>query len=647
MSSNHNLQLFFDNFYKEAKELFPTQDKNHKLFPRMVLKTLVDLDLSDNAIEKALHNLGSRDYGVDAFYLDSDYVLHVFQFKSKQNFEHRIDNSHEIEHFINSLERIKHSSEIKNTKIIQLKNILVNEDITEIKYYYFTQNIMDVSIKDSIKSVNKNINLEIFDLSDMYDIYHSNKTKFAKKLEFLEFPFQKILTHQEKESYLLILDGYQLYRLIDKNRFQLFKNNVRFFLGKTQAVNKEIINTAKNDPKNFFNFNNGITIEASLLEFKDNQHIYLKEPSFINGAQTINCIYEAYKMMLNEKSTALKAAQLGLSLRDYLKNHFEQINVLAKLSIISSYEEDYSKNLTKFVNSQNQFKNTDYLSNLPEQIRLKKHLAQDYNFFYEAKRGEIVFLKLSKDSTDSLSGKVFNSFSKTHLKLEEFTRNYIATFINPSSSYHSANNLFKIEKSRYFEFCSDLRSESDENFNKLVKNMLISQHIVDIISQEMKNFKNLMKSISDNDKEKTLKYLEQSNYIRKNDIIDNIDNLSSYEEQYGAIEMALSSKGKYIYAYSLYKAIDIISQKFIKNYKDDLFSQENLKNPENLIVLNKLFYLIIEILSPIFNSWLESRTENQITMSISKKEFDDIYKTLNTALTQKHRDRVLIPFLTN
>ena len=647
MNSNQNLQLFFENFYKEARELFPnTINKNPKLFPRMVLKTLVELDLTDNEIEKSLHNLGSGDYGVDAFYLDSDNILHIFQFKSKQNFEDRIDNSHEVESFIKSTDRIKNSTEIKNTKIIQLKNILVNEDISEIKYYYFTQSIMDFNVKETLKIMHQDISLEVLDISDMYDIYQNNKTKFAKQLDSLNFPFKKILTHQDNESYVLILDGYQLYKLMDKNRFQLFKNNVRFFLGKTQSVNKEIINTAKNNPEQFFNFNNGITIEACNLDFKNDKNIYLKSPSFINGAQTINCIYEAYKMMLNDKATALKAVQTGLSLKDYLKNHFEKINVLAKLSIVSLQEENYAKNLTKFVNSQNQFKNTDYLSNLPEQIRLKKFLAHEYNFFYEAKRGEIIFLKLSKDSTDNLSGKTFSSFSKTHLKLEEFTRNYVANFVNPSSNHHSANNLFKIEKSKYNEYCSDLSADSDEDFEKLVKQMLISQHIVDITSSEMKNFKNLMKYISENDKEKTLKCLEISNYIRKSDILDNIDNLSFYEEQYGKIEMPLSGKGKYIYSYSLNKAVEIINEKFIKDFKENLFCKENLKNPQNLIVINKLFYLIVEILTPLLNSWLDNRTENQITMNIGKKELDEIQKVLSMALTQKHRDKVLVPFLT-
>lgn len=74
----------------------------------------------------------------------------------------------------------------------------------------------------------------------------------------------------------------------------LFDENVRDYQGETK-VNSAIRNTLEKDPESFVLRNNGITILVSAIESNGMSKIKLINPQIVNGCQTCNVIYLAYK----------------------------------------------------------------------------------------------------------------------------------------------------------------------------------------------------------------------------------------------------------------------------------------------------------------------------------------------------------------
>ena len=65
----------------------------------------------------------------------------------------------------------------------------------------------------------------------------------------------------QQKSYVGIINGATLANLWNSKRSRLFWLNVRSSLGETYT-NKNIIETAKEEPTNFFYYNNGISCLA-------------------------------------------------------------------------------------------------------------------------------------------------------------------------------------------------------------------------------------------------------------------------------------------------------------------------------------------------------------------------------------------------
>ena len=79
----------------------------------------------------------------------------------------------------------------------------------------------------------------------------------------------------------------------------LFARNIRYYKGST-SVNQGIRNVLKEEPENFFYYNNGITIICDSMtpikvqpsDYNMNAFFNIDNPQIVNGCQTVNSIYE-------------------------------------------------------------------------------------------------------------------------------------------------------------------------------------------------------------------------------------------------------------------------------------------------------------------------------------------------------------------
>lgn len=155
----------------------------------------------------------------------------------------------------------------------------------------------------------------------------------------------------------------EIYDWWSKYNNRLFDKNIRQVLGKTD-VNEEIRKTLLDNPELFWYFNNGITLITDKIDktpvgggSRDIGSFKLKRIAIVNGAQTVSSIGKFGDV---EGSEAL-----------------ENVKVHIRIIEVSDAPETFEKEVTRTNNRQNRIENRDFVSQDPEQIRIRTELLID------------------------------------------------------------------------------------------------------------------------------------------------------------------------------------------------------------------------------------------------------------------------------
>ncbi len=192
-------------------------------------------------------------------------------------------------------------------------------------------------------------------------------------------------------AYYGYISGEEIAKLWNESGRKLFHKNIRNVLGKTD-VNDELQATIQNNPEKFWYFNNGITIisdtiEKSMIGGTNNDlgSFKLSNASIVNGAQTISSIGE----------TASKFPE-----------QIKRIFVLARCISLQNTPPEFGNEVTKSNNRQNRIENRDFVSQDPEQNRIREELAHDAINYIIARSDQFVISKSSfevEEATISLA----------------------------------------------------------------------------------------------------------------------------------------------------------------------------------------------------------------------------------------------------
>jgi len=143
---------------------------------------------------------------------------------------------------------------------------------------------------------------------------------------------------------------------------KLFEKNIRQVLGSTE-VNEEMKETLANSPENFWYFNNGITIVCDRIEksmiggsSRDTGSFKLYGAQIVNGAQTVSTIGR----FKSSGDISLEAVTIG-----------------AKIISLENAGTEFGAHVTRANNRQNRIENRDFVSQDPEQIRIRTELSID------------------------------------------------------------------------------------------------------------------------------------------------------------------------------------------------------------------------------------------------------------------------------
>ena len=152
---------------------------------------------------------------------------------------------------------------------------------------------------------------KVYSLSDIEKEYYGEPISEKKNFKFDIITINKGTTlNINPENYKInqpinakyiftpIKNLYDMLKKAKSEKYPIFDSNIREYLGAAGAVNKGIVKTLNNpvDRKNFFFYNNGVTIIVKKVDSINSQgavpFIRIYNPQIVNGCQTVSTIYE-------------------------------------------------------------------------------------------------------------------------------------------------------------------------------------------------------------------------------------------------------------------------------------------------------------------------------------------------------------------
>lgn len=222
-------------------------------------------------------------------------------------------------------------------------------------------------------------------------------------------------------AYLGWISGAELSALYDRvdARNRLFSANIRHYVGSTKT-NEGIEASATNEPENFFFFNNGVSAIASgIVENEDERTLECARFSVVNGAQTIRSLVQVARS--RKQTEQLRKTRVLIRLTETKKT--------------TNHETEFLEKLTRFNNTQNEIKLSDFRSNDKVQAQMRDHFSRLP--FRGARSNGVVYRP--KRSSDRLTGKHV-------IGMENFARTVFSFQFGPDDVYGGTRYLFDAEK---------------------------------------------------------------------------------------------------------------------------------------------------------------------------------------------------------
>jgi len=353
--------------------------------------------LTDEQILKEYMSDAKNDKSIDAWYVDNQsQIVYVLQSKYSLRFNYpgKISASDmswvaSVNSYLNSgdakAEAYKTAThKVQNFLDLAYKKLESAPDF-KLRFIHVTNRIMNDRV---IKEVMANSDLDSFGNKTL-DVYDDRKVldRYQKYLVGVKGPPIKEYIHissGKRLDYSTALDlsgekielratvttvfGKELVRLYKDHKGNLFHRNIRGFLGDTKP-NKDIEDSAKDNPEIFWFLNNGVTILGERMVYEEEPQIgrfgfHVEEPQIINGLQTTRAL-----SMIPDNEVQVLATFIDVRELPYDPMRSDLIN-----QIITAR------------NNQNPIDPADLISNDLVQVRLEREF-EVYGYFYQRKKG--------------------------------------------------------------------------------------------------------------------------------------------------------------------------------------------------------------------------------------------------------------------
>lgn len=383
---------------------------------------------------------GSNDQGVD-FICREDGVVLIIQAKfsggGRKAAKRRPEEAADFEYFRNVLNRLQNFRSLQMSDALRDICAEIEWDRDRFQLYYITLRQLTAD-QANTKEWNAMPMEGVPDLLDRTELYLFNEQKLNLELRDTlsldrseaweaalmatanegSVPWLHLGSGDSRSCYVGRVSGAELANLFTNHKSSIFSLNIRNYIGDT-ATNKAIKKTAVVASEEFFFFNNGISALAESIEAdaKDPRILRCKNLSIVNGAQTVRSLHKTQ----TDNPLAAKKAQV-------------LVRITETQSKKTSHEQEFLDSVTKYNNTQNAIKISDFRSNdkIQHDIRAKFSELPSLNgkkFSYKNKRS-------GHSERDGKKG------SDISIGMEEFTKTLYAFLHGPDDVYGGTGHVF-------------------------------------------------------------------------------------------------------------------------------------------------------------------------------------------------------------
>ena len=453
---------------EEYKEKFPNIQNINKdawAFNFWVLDKFFQMD--EELIESNI--VDYKDLGIDCFvYYEDTKEFYLIQNKYYSDSTQLTRSYVEDDFLIRPYNALKEGTYRKNSDLQRTFTKYKNDpDFYVYLQIYVTNDIVSNDVIESIRKFNQNhandhIKAELFMLKDIQEKYYDepieNKITFdytintinngtILKVDSDNYPFDLPL----KARYILtpVITLYKMYREAQEKQYPIFDANIREYLGNT-GINKNMYNTLMDaeDRRNFFYYNNGITIVCSAMSTPKTTPNGLKflitQPQIVNGCQTVSTIYAA----------------LDTFNPSDLEKEFKNTFVLIKLLQIddSIEQEKLYKSIVTYNNSQNSIDEKTFAANNSVFVRLQKEFENKGFLLLIKQSDKHMFLNKYKATTELLNrssdllekyGIELKKVADFTIKLDKLLQVILAFIKGGTQAYQKKSQLLKVNSEQY------------------------------------------------------------------------------------------------------------------------------------------------------------------------------------------------------
>jgi hypothetical protein len=374
----------FNSFKDTSKKYFENDEYTDiNRFDRYILKLFIE-DISDDDINSGLYGLGSNDGGVDFCY-EADGKVYLCQIKATNSY--KCDNRIQVK----DLDYFKnYTDNIKNKQWLNTKSQAV-KDIADTLYSIDNENIVRMffimgKVDDRHYSLAKDAKIQVYGWDDIYDKHNesmqkNNGEEYVSGDCYVECredtSWQSFKHANNRYAYFGVIKAESLVKMHKDFGYTLYDQNIRYSLTSSK-VNTQMKDTIVSKPSNFYFYNNGVTITCTKVgkPRKNNTELEIKNPSIINGAQTVNTIVNTTKQEH--------------------KDNIKDINILCRIITRADGDHTFVQNLTRYNNTHNPVKEIDFLSKRAEQNALHSRFYNS-GIFYEHRRGILNKKEIKED----------------------------------------------------------------------------------------------------------------------------------------------------------------------------------------------------------------------------------------------------------
>ncbi|MFH0728682.1 MAG: AIPR family protein [Pseudomonadota bacterium] len=346
--------------------------------------SLVHLCEIDPAVAADFVTDGFDDNGVDAIYYDyDDRILYIVQSKWDSN-GNSFPEMGAIQAFIKGFEDLLHTRwERFNSKLqrhksmitsalddanVSLRLVLTHTGVQPVSRH---ANDLFTDLMGRINDTTEVLKIKILDQAQLHAAVAGSAEGAPINVELMLYDWGRV-----EEPYLAYygqIEAKDVAQWWHDHGNRLFTKNLRKLIAKSD-VNQTITQSLQNQPRNFWYFNNGITVLCSKITKKliggserTSGSFLCEGLSVVNGAQTVGCIGAAFQ----SKPDAVEAARVAI-----------------RFISLENCPADFSSLVTRATNTQNRIEPRDFAALDPEQERLRKEMLLDSGKEYALKTGD-------------------------------------------------------------------------------------------------------------------------------------------------------------------------------------------------------------------------------------------------------------------